>query len=107
MVQVGYKLPDDEDSATYIGIAFETQAEESRMIAGAKIINWAKYTLYDNEGELTDESYAVACIITVGDIVATEVKNYENVINIESMDDVELEDHERTDGNLWELVTPL
>ena len=104
-VQVGYKLPDEEDSTTYIGIMFETQAEESRMIQGAKIINWAKYTLYDHDGQLIeDESYAVACIITVGDIEATEVKNYENVINIESMDDAELEDHERTEGSIWEIA---
>lgn len=82
---------------------FEAEAEESKMVDGAQIINWAKYTLYDNDGNETEESYAVACIITVGDAEATEVRFYSNMLDIESMDDTELENHYIEDSP-WELA---
>ena len=103
-VSFGYKIPASEDEPTYIGIMFEAEGEHTKMVDGAQIINWAKYTLYDNNGEETDESYAVACIITIGSPSDTEVHFYENMIDIESMDDAELESH-RIDNSPWELVT--
>lgn len=103
-VSFGYKIPASEDEPTYIGIMFEAEGEEEKMVDGAYIINWAKYTLWGNNGEETDESYAVACIITIGDPSATVVYFYENMIDIESMDDAELESH-RIDNSPWELVT--
>ena len=57
------------------------------MIDGAQIINWTKYTRFDDDKNETDESFAVACMINVGDPIATEVHFYENMIEIESMYD--------------------
>jgi hypothetical protein len=103
-VTLGYKLPTEEDEKTYIGIMFEAEGESSKMVDGAYLINWAKYTLYGNDGTETDESYAVACIITVGSPADTEVRFYENVIEIQSMDDAALESHRISDSP-WELVS--
>ena len=102
-VRLGYQLATEEDPTTYIGIVFETEADTAKMVDGAQIINWAKYTLYGNDGAETEESYAVACIITVGDSSATEVHFYSDVIDIESMDDAELEQHRISDSP-WELA---
>jgi hypothetical protein len=76
---------------------------EQKMTNSSKIINWAKYTLYDNEGEETEESYAVACVITVGDKNSTEVHFYAKTMDIESMDDAALDALEITPSP-WELV---
>ena len=88
-VQFGYQLPTENDESTYLGINFAVECPSDYFIDGAQIINWAKYTLHDNEGEEVEgESYAVACIITVGDPDATEVRFFEDVADIETMDDV-------------------
>ena len=102
-VSFGYKIPASEDEPTYIGIMFEAEGEQAKMVDGAKLINWAKYTLWDSKGEETDESYAVACIITIGDTSATEVHFYDKMLDVNSMDDEELESHRISDSP-WELV---
>ena len=102
-VQFGYQLPSEADNNTYIGINFEVECPEAYYLEGATIINWAKYTLLDLDfNEVAGESYAVACIIHVGDVNATEVKFYENTAEIETMDDVELENLEI--DSPWEIT---
>ena len=101
-VQFGYQLPSETDENTYIGINFEVTCPEEHYVEGATIINWAKYTLYDDAWNETEESYAVACIIEVGNVDATAVKFYENTADISSMDDDELESLER--DSPWELA---
>jgi len=89
-VQVGYRLNTTEEEPIYIGFIFEAEFPQDKLISGAEVIQWAKYTLYDSDGNETDVSYAVGCSSFVGDQNATTVKTYENTLNIESMDDAEL-----------------
>jgi hypothetical protein len=100
-VEFGYKMipHEDEDDETYIGIIFKAEGPADKLVDGAKIINWAKYTQMDRDGNETENSHAVACIITVGDRDATEVRTFENTLDIESMDDDELDELEIF--NMW------
>ena len=102
-VQFGYKLSRNETEPTYLGIQFAAEFPADKMVEGVEIVNWAKYTLYDSEGnEVPEMSNAVACISKLGDRYATEMKYYEKVFDIESMDDAQLEDLELSDSP-WEL----
>ena len=93
-VKVGYKLNNTEEEPIYIGFIFEAEMPQDKLVSGAEVIQWAKYTLYDNEGNATDVSYAVGCSSIIGDQNATTVKTYENTLDIESMDDDALADLE-------------
>lgn len=100
-VQVGYKTNTTEEEPIYIGFIFEAEFPQDKLISGAEVIQWAKYTLYDKDGNETDVSYAVGCSSFVGNQNATTVKTYEKTLNIESMDDAELENLEVEDQ--WEI----
>lgn len=98
MVEVGFKVG-NETEPTYFGIQFTAELPTDKLVLDSQIINWAKYTFLDQDGNEDPEmSQAVACIITLGDKSATEVRTYDNMIDIESMDDAELENHRIYDG---------
>lgn len=51
-----------------MGIQFAAEFPIDKMVEGVEIINWAKYTAYDGEGnEIPEMSSAVACISVLGD----------------------------------------
>lgn len=90
---------EDDDDETYIGIIFKAEGPADKLVDGAKITNWAKYTQMDRDGNPTENSHAVACIITVGDRNATEVRTFKNTVDIENMDEDELDNLEIF--NMW------
>lgn len=103
-VEFGYQLPTEDDENTYIGIHFDTEVPTEYFLDGAEITSWVKYTFIDDMGVVVEEeSYAVACIVTVGDPEATQVRFFENTFDIVNLDDAALEAIEVTPSD-WELA---
>ena len=107
-VQFGYKVPSNTtEESIKIGILFSTEVPMEKAVYGDQLIQWAKYTQVDpTTGENTENSFAVACVSTIGYPESTEVFTYENVAPFEDLSTMvsvtdELDSYRVYDSSAW------
>lgn len=105
---LAYRLKAND--TTQLGIIFGTEGPEDYMkTEGAKLTQWARYIFINEDGSVTDNHDAVACITTVGanGEQTHEVVNYkfEDFTSVDSLDDPSL-DSFRIDNGWAKLSAP-